>query len=114
MKPIAFSTAQIFIATRMDLNGACLSSTLSEMKSASNRTIAKVVTVGLVLALFAGLISLVSYIFANGTSLPVISDLGLKKIHAYIFPGAISLLYLGASLAYYSFRIEKSLDGLTI
>lgn len=111
---IAFSTAQIFIATRMDLNGARLSSTLAEMKSASNRTIAKVVTLGLVLALVAGVLSLVAYILSNGTSISIIAKLGLKKAHAYVIPAGISLAYLGAAVAYYCFRIEKSLDGLTV
>ena len=111
---IAFSTAQIFIATRMDLNGAKLSSTLQEMKNASDRTIAKVVTLGLVLALIAGVVSFVAYIFSIGDTIPFIAQLGLKKIHAYLIPAGISILYLGASVAYYSFRIDKSLDGLTI
>ena len=111
---IAFSTAQIFIATRMDLNGAKLSSTLQEMKNASNRTIAKVVTLGLMLALVAGVFSFVAYIFSIGDTIQFIAQLGLKKIHAYLIPAGISLVYLGASVAYYSIRIDKSLDGLTI
>ena len=111
---IAFSTAQIFIATRMDLNGAKLSSTLQEMKTRSDRTIAKVVTLGLVLALVSGLLSFASYILSTGDVLPFIAELGLKEIHAYLIPAAVSLIYLGASVAYYSFRIDKSLDGLMI
>lgn len=111
---IAFSTAQIFIATRMDLNGAKLTSSLVEMQSASNRTIAKVVTLGIVLALVAGILSVLSYILAFGTSLSFIAELGLTKAHSYILPAIVSLLYLGAAVAYYSFRIEKSLDGLML
>ncbi len=111
---IAFSTAQIFIATRMDLNGARLSSNLAQMKSASNRTIAKVVALGLLLALASGLLSLVAYIFAQGSSLLVIAELGLKRVHAYLLPYSISLVYLGSAVAYYGFKIEKSLDGLTL
>ena len=111
---IAFSTAQIFIATRMDLNGAKLSSTLAEMQNASNRTIAKVVTMGILLALVAGILSVLSYIFSIGSSISFIAELGLTKTHSYVFPAVISVLYLGAAIAYYSFRIEKSLDGLML
>lgn len=111
---IAFSTAQIFIATRMDLNGAKLTSSLVEMQNASNRTIAKVVTLGILLALVAGILSVLSYIFAFGTSLTFIAELGLTKTHSYVLPAAVSALYLCAAVAYYSFRIEKSLDGLML
>ena len=111
---IAFSTAQIFIATRMDLNGAKLSSSLSEMQSAGNRTIAKVVTLGILLALVAGVLSVMSYLLSIGNSIDFIAKLGLTKAHAYVLPAAISVIYLGSAIAYYSFRIEKSLDGLML
>ena len=111
---IAFSTAQIFVATRMDLNGAKLSSTIQEMKNASNRTIAKVVALGLVLALVAGVLSLVAYVFSLGSSVSFIAKLGLKEIHAYLIPVLVSFGYLGVAIAYYSIRIKKSLEGLSI
>ena len=111
---VAFSTAQIFVATRMDLNGAKLSSTLSEMQSASNRTIAKVVVLGILLSLIAGILSVVAYVFSTGTTIDVIQQLGLKRIHAYLIPAAISVAYLGAAVAYYGVGIDKSLEGLTI
>ena len=111
---IAFSTAQIFIATRMDLNGAKLSSSLQEMQSASNRTIAKVVTLGILLALVAGILSVLSYVLSMGSSIDVIAGLGLTKTHSYVLPAAVSVIYLGAAISYYSFRIEKSLEGLML
>ena len=111
---IVFSTAQIFIATRMDLNGAKLSSSLVEMQNASNRTIAKVVTMGIILALAAGILSVLSHIFALGSNISFIAKLGFTEAHAYIFPAGISIVYFGAAIAYYSFRIEKSFDGLML
>ena len=111
---IVFSTSQIFVATRMDLNGAKLSSTLAEMKSASNRTIAKVVILGLILALSAGILSFVSFVLSGSPIASSIIGIELKEIHAYLIPAGIGILYLGASVFYYSFRIEKSLDGLVI
>ena len=111
---IAFSTAQIFIATRMDLNGARLSSSLSEMKSASNRTLAKVVFTGLILALITGILSFVAYVLSLGSNIAAIANLGLKPIHAYLLSAIISLGYLGAAILYYTLGIEKSLDSLTL
>ena len=98
----------------MDLNGAKLSSSLVEMQNASNRTIAKVVTMGILLALIAGILSVLSYIFSLGSAISFIRELGLTKTHSYLFPAGISVLYLGAAIAYYGFRIEKSLDGLML
>ena len=111
---MAFSTAQIFIATRMDLNGARLSSSLAQMHSLSNRTIAKVVTLGILLAIVAGILSVVSCVFSFGSAIPFIAELGLTKTHAYLFPSIVSVIYLGAAVAYYGFRIDKSLDGLSL
>ena len=84
------------------------------MKSASNRTIAKVVTLGILLALIAGLLSLVSYIFAGGSKLPFIRELGLTMTHAYLLPAIIAAIYLGVAVTYYAFRIDKGLDALTL
>lgn len=111
---IAFSTAQIFIATKMDLGGACLSSSLAEMKNAGNRTIAKVVTMGILLALVAGILSVVSYVFSLGSTVQFITRLGFTKAHSYLLPAAVSALYLVAAIAYYGFRIDKCLDGLSL
>ena len=43
-----------------------------------------------------------------------ISELGFTKTHAYLLPSIISFIYLGAAVAYYGFRIDKSLDGLSL
>ncbi len=111
---VAFSCAQIFIATRMDLNGAVLSSSLQEMKSTNNKTIAKVVSVGLLLALVMGILSVMAYILSMGSKIAFIQKLGLQPVHAYVFPAVISAAYLVFALIYYSVRIKKSLDNLTI
>ena len=84
------------------------------MQSASNRTIAKVVTLGIVLALVAGVLSVMSYILSIGDSIDFIAKLGLTKAHAYVLPAMISVIYLGSAIAYYSFRIEKSLEDLML
>lgn len=111
---IAFSLAQIFVATRMDLSGARLSSSLAEMRSASNITVVKVVMLGIVLALISGTLSLVSYILSLESSITVIKDIGFTLLDAYLLPGIISALYLVFAIAYYRIGIEKSLDALSL
>lgn len=111
---IVFSLAQIFIATRMDLNGAKLTSSLIEMQSRSNKTIAKVVTLGALLALAVGIISVVCYIFSEIKGIAIFDALSLKRSYSYLIPAGISALYFTFAVFYYGFRIEKSLDGLML
>ena len=111
---LSFSLAQIFVATRMDLGAARLSSSLQEMRSANNITVAKVITLGLLLALVAGLASLVSYVFSLGSTVSFIKELGLTVAHAYVLPALVSALYLVLAVAYYRIGIDKSLDALSM
>ena len=111
---LTFSLAQIFVATRMDLGGARLSSNLAEMRSTNNITVAKVITLGILLSLVAGLTSLVSYVFSLGSTVSFIKDLGLTVAHAYVLPAVVSTLYLAFAIAYYRIGIGKSLDGLSM
>lgn len=111
---LSFSLAQIFVATRMDLGAARLSSSIQEMRSANNITVAKVITLGILLALAAGLLSLVCYVLSLGSSLSSIKDLGLTTAHAYVLPAVISALYLAFAVAYYRIGIDKSLDALSM
>ena len=113
---IVFSLAQIFIATRMDLNGAKLTSSLIEMQSRSNKTIVKVLTVGMVLSIAVGIISVICYIFSElqgVASFEMLSSI-IKPIYAYLLPAGISAVYFAVALFYYMFRIEKSLEGLEV
>ena len=111
---VTFSLAQIFVATRMDLGGARLSSNLAEMRSTNNITVAKVITIGILLSLIAGLTSLVSYVFSLGSSVSFIKNLGLTVAHAYVLPATVSTLYLAFAVAYYRVGIGKSLDSLSM
>lgn len=111
---IVFSVAQIFIATRMDLNGAKLTSSAVEMQSRSNKTIAKVVTLGIVLALIVGIISVVCYIFSEVKGIDFLENLSIKQYYAYLIPALISAIYFTVAVFYYSHKIDKSLDGLML
>ena len=111
---LTFSLAQIFVATRMDLSAARLSSDLQQMRSTNSITVVKVVTLGLLLALVAGLSSVVAYVFSLGSSVSFIKELGFTVAHAYILPALVSALYLACAIAYYRIGIDKSLDGLSL
>ena len=98
----------------MDLNGATLSSSLQEMQSTNNKTIAKVVSAGLLLALVMGILSVMAYIFSMGSKIAFIQRLGLQPHHAYLLPAIISILYFTVAVIYYCVGIKKSFNRLTI
>ena len=104
---VLFSTSQVFLATRRDLNHANLTLSNVEIEKENSKTIAKVVFIGLIVALIAGVASIVITIFSLGTNIDFIANLNLTKSMAYIIPAAVCVLYAGASLAYYMIGIEK-------
>ena len=107
-----FSMAQIFIATRMDLNHAKVTALPAETEKITNRTVSKVVFLGLALALTLGVLSMCISIFAKMTSIPFIASLHLQESYAYYLPLIGSFLYFAFGLFYYAYRIEKSFDSL--
>ncbi|MBO5457792.1 MAG: hypothetical protein J6A24_02415 [Clostridia bacterium] len=109
---LVFSVAQIFIATRMDLNHAKVAASPIEMEKHSNRTVAKVVFLGLFLALLLGLLSLFITVFANMESIEIIARLNLQGWYAYAVPALGSLLYLGFAVLYYTVKLDRSFDRL--
>lgn len=105
---IVFSAAQIFIATRMDLNNANLASGPLEAERTASKTVAKVVFIGLVLSTVTGLISLLTAIFSTGDT----SALNLNLILSYIVPAVIAAGYLVVALCYYGKKISRSFANL--
>ena len=104
---IVFSLAQILIATRMDLNHAKLSLSSIEVERESSKTIAKVVFIGLIIALIVGLLSIVISVFTMGNTTDTIGNLKLIPAYAYIVPAIICMLYAGGSFAYYFVNLER-------
>ena len=109
---LLFSLAQIFIATRMDLNHARVSASLAESESINNRTIAKVVFLGLVLALIFGVLAMFISIFATTTNIDFIAQLNLQTWYAYLVPTVGSAAYLLFGVLYYVSGLEKSFERL--
>ncbi len=109
---LVFSVAQIFIATRMDLNHAKVADSPLELEKQSNRTVAKVVFLGLFLALVLGISSLFISVFAKMTIIDFIANLHLQEWYAYALPALGSLLYLGFGLVYYLTKLDKSFNNM--
>ena len=107
---LVFSTAQIFVATKMDLKHCNVSATPAEMEAVSNRTITKVVFVGLILALVIGLSAVIINILSNSSFQLFI----LQPIFAYVIPLVGSVVYLTVAVVYYTFKIEKRFATLVM
>lgn len=103
---IAFTLSQILLATRMDLDGAILSAGEDARERAAQKTVAKVVVIGLILATLAGLSSLASAMLAGGGVFLAGEAL------AYVLPSSVALLYLLFSLFYYTNKIDLSFNSL--
>ena len=111
---LVFSTAQILIATRMDLNHAKLSLSSIEIEKESSKTIAKVVFMGLIVSLIVGLLSIVISVFTMGDTTETIKNFKLIPAYAYLFPAIICLIYAGASFAYYIVNLERKYTNFVL
>lgn len=106
---VLFSLAQIFVATRMDLNHAKISSTQAEAKRENGKTVAKVVMVGLLLSLAMGIFSTVVSIFSGNASM---GGATVHELFTYMIPAAGCVAYFLASLFYYRYKIKKSFENM--
>ena len=109
---LIFSLSQIFIATRMDLNHAKVSASPAEIERTNNRTISKVVVLGLILALVLGVASMAVFILAKMDAIEVIAKLNLKDWYSYAIPVVGSLIYFGFAILYYVSKLEKSFERM--
>ena len=109
---LVFSFSQILIATRTDLNGAVVDASPAEVAKASDRTIAKVVSIGLILAVAIGLLTFFVSVF-SGVDPEFIGGFVIQESYAYLFPAIIAAVYFALSLLYYFVNIEKAFSKLT-
>jgi hypothetical protein len=115
---IVFSASQILIATRLDLNHACVASGPRETERVAEKTTTKVVSVGLIFAMLVGVSSLFITLF-SGTDIGVLSFLNVLTAisvagfdMSYLLPLAVTLFYFVLATFYYNFRIEDSFNNL--
>ena len=109
---LVFSFSQILIATRTDLNCAVVDASPEEVAKANDRTIAKVVSVGLILAVVIGLLTFFVSVF-SGLDSSLTGGIEIKETYAYIFPAIIAALYFALANVYYYVGIEKAFAKLT-
>ena len=104
---VVFSLSHIFVATRLDLNHAKVMASPQEIEEESNKTIAKTVFIGLILAILSGASSLLVSVLADTGIVEKYIDITLRPEYAYYFPVAIVGSYFIISLVYYFFLIER-------
>lgn len=103
---IIFSVSQILIATKMDLNHARVSLSPDEVEKESSKTVAKVVSLGLVVSLLIGLATVIFAIFAK--------DSMLATAIIYVFPIVMNIIYFVCSFFYCKFKLEKKFNDLVM
>ncbi len=109
---LVFALSQILVATRLDLNGASLTATHIEMEKRSSKTIAKTVSIGLVLCLLVGISSLVVSLLAGTSEVVMFFGATFSKSLAYIIPIAVAVLYCMFAVFFYAHKIEKKFEAL--
>lgn len=109
---LAFTFAQIFVAIRLDLNNATISMRGMEAEDHSNKTLSKVVLIGMILTLIASATSVFFAFFSSGFE--IIKDAGFATLCAYLLPAIIGLIYLALGFVYFRVNIRKSFENLAI
>ena len=109
---LIFSLSQIFIATRMDLNHAKVSASPAEVERSNNRTVSKVVVLGLLLALIFGVTSMALFIFAKMDAIDFIAKLNIKDWYTYAIPVVGSLIYFVCAILYYVLKLKDSFENM--
>lgn len=108
---VIFSFSQILIATRMDLNHARVAASESETTKASNRTVVKTITLGLLFAIVISFISIFASAFA-GTSPSFLKGIAVKASYSYVLPVAIAGFYFILSIGYCFIGVKKAFNKL--
>ena len=109
---VAFSLAQIFLATRTDLKHAKLSASTEEVEKQSNKTMSKIIVIGFVLALLAGVSSVVLALLSKGLPLMGGESVEISILYSYLVPAFIGVAYLGFAMWYYRKNMEKNFERL--
>ncbi len=109
---VVFSFSQILIATRTDLNCAVVDASPEVVARTSDKTIAKVISVGLFFAVIIGFVTLFVSVFA-GADPSLLGGFVVKEMYIYLIPAIIALIYFVCGIAYYHINIEKAFSKLT-
>lgn len=105
-----FTMSQILVATRLDLKNTKMSFTFQQIEKHTSTTIAKVVTLGLIISTVTGLLSLIVGIMSESS---IIADVKIHRCFTYLIPIGIGLIYMGLSIWFYFQKLQKALDNIT-
>lgn len=105
-----FTVSQILVATRLDLKNTKMSFTFQQIEKHSSTTIAKVVSLGLVISIVTGLMSLIVSIVSEGA---LLSSIKIHPCFIYLIPLGIGVLYLGLSILFYYYKLQRALDNIS-
>ena len=109
---LVFSFSQILIATRTDLNCAVVDASPEVVARTSDKTIAKVISIGLFFAVIIGFVTLFVSVF-SGVDPELLGGLVIDEMYVYIIPAIISLVYFIFGMLFYHVNIEKAFSKLT-
>ena len=109
---VVFSFSQILIATRTDLNCAVVDASPEVVARTSDKTIAKVISIGLFFAVIIGFVTLFVSVF-SGVDPELLGGLVIDEMYVYIIPAIISLIYFIFGMLFYHVNIEKAFSKLT-
>ena len=109
---LAFSFAQIFLATRMDMKYAKLSLSSIEIEKQSSKTMSKVITIGFLLSMLSGVSSVVLALLSIGLPVAGGEQVGVSIVYSYLVPAIVGLAYLGFSIWYYRRNITQNFANL--
>ncbi|MBQ4558455.1 MAG: hypothetical protein IJA61_03670 [Clostridia bacterium] len=104
-----FTIAQILLATRVDLNNANMTYSMQQLQKKSSSTVAKVVIIGLVVAIVTGVSALLINVVAKSN---LIAGVSLHISFAYLIPLFISLVYCGIVVCFYLHKLQKSFEKI--
>lgn len=107
---LTFTFAQIFIATKLDLNHAKISMSNMEADDHSSKTLSKVVLISSALTLLASASSVFFALFASG--IKIFNNVKLLQVCIYLVPSIIGIVYLLCGFLYFRTNITKSFEKL--
>lgn len=107
---LAFTLAQVLVATRLDLNYAKVSLSDLEIEKQSTRTLSKVILIGAILALSSSVSVIFFAIVSSGFNL--IANGKMLRVYMYAVPALIGLIYLACAIFYYRRKLFRSFEKL--
>lgn len=107
---LMFTFAQIFVATKLDLNHAKISMSDMEADDHSSKTLSKVVLIGGALTILASAASVFFALFASG--IKILDNATLLQVCIYLVPSVIGIVYLLCGFLYFRTNITKSFEKL--